>query len=199
MMKNPKGISNAMFASGLIAAILASSLISVGVVTQLGLVKGPKGDKGDTGATGMQGPQGASGISKIPFDMIEGYEFDYTNSTEYTDIKGISLNITTEKSSNLLIIFSVNLLLNGPKDWGGDGWLRVLVNNIPANPEGAQAISQEGEVAIAKKDTFTFSKFVVPGTYTIKIQWMVSFPELRIALAFINPQSSLIVLALPYG
>jgi len=70
MMRNSKGISNAMFAGGLIVAILASSLISGIVATQFGLrgLQGPKGDTGDTGpqgatgATGPQGPQGLQGL-----------------------------------------------------------------------------------------------------------------------------------------
>jgi hypothetical protein len=61
------GISKTMFIVGLIAAILASSLISAVIVTQLPTAKGPKGDKGDkgdtgaTGATGATGPQGPAG------------------------------------------------------------------------------------------------------------------------------------------
>jgi hypothetical protein len=58
------GISKTMFIVGLIAAILASSLISAVIVTQLPTAKGPKGDKGDkgdTGATGATGPQGSQG------------------------------------------------------------------------------------------------------------------------------------------
>jgi hypothetical protein len=51
------GVSKTMFIAGLIAAILASSLISV-VATSQFMAKGPKGDKGDTGATGATGPQG---------------------------------------------------------------------------------------------------------------------------------------------
>jgi hypothetical protein len=65
------GISKTMFVVGIIAAILASSLISAVIVTQLPTTNGLKGDKGDkgdsgatgaTGATGPQGPQGLQGI-----------------------------------------------------------------------------------------------------------------------------------------
>lgn len=58
------GISRTMFIVGLIAAILASSLISAVIVTQLPKAigsKGDKGDTGDTGATGATGPQGPTG------------------------------------------------------------------------------------------------------------------------------------------
>jgi hypothetical protein len=63
------GISKTMFMVGLIVAILASSLISAAIVTQLPLAEGPKGDKGDRGdtgaigATGPQGPRGATGAA----------------------------------------------------------------------------------------------------------------------------------------
>jgi hypothetical protein len=59
-----RGITTVVFVVGLIAAILAASLISVGL-SSLGLVgqKGEKGDKGDTGATGATGPTGAAGAT----------------------------------------------------------------------------------------------------------------------------------------
>jgi len=59
------GISKTMFVVGIIAAILASSLISAVIVTQLPTtngLKGDKGDKGDSGATGATGPQGLQGV-----------------------------------------------------------------------------------------------------------------------------------------
>ena len=58
------GISKTIFVVGIIAAILASSLISVIAVTQLSAtlgLKGEKGDKGDTGATGATGATGITG------------------------------------------------------------------------------------------------------------------------------------------
>jgi hypothetical protein len=65
-MANEKtGISKAMFAAGLIAAILVSSIISVVIMTQIPsvreLLRGDKGDKGDIGATGPQGLKGDKG------------------------------------------------------------------------------------------------------------------------------------------
>jgi hypothetical protein len=67
------GISKTMFVIGLIVAILASSIISAIIVTQLpraiGL-KGDKGDKGDTGATGATGSQGEKGEKGEPGSTI---------------------------------------------------------------------------------------------------------------------------------
>src|SRR5512136_3030779 len=57
------GISKRMFIAGLLVAILASTLISAVVVTQLPFLKGPKGDKGDPGNTGQTGSTGATGAT----------------------------------------------------------------------------------------------------------------------------------------
>jgi len=57
------GISKTMFVAAIIIAALASSLISVGIVTQLPMMKGPKGDTGATGAQGATGPQGETGAT----------------------------------------------------------------------------------------------------------------------------------------
>jgi hypothetical protein len=57
--KMPEGISKATFLTGLIIAVLASSLISSVVSMKFSL--GPKGDKGDKGDTGPQGIQGIQG------------------------------------------------------------------------------------------------------------------------------------------
>lgn len=59
------GISKTTFIVGIIAAIMASSLISAAIVTQLPLAKGAKGDKGDTGDAGAIGLQGIQGIQGI--------------------------------------------------------------------------------------------------------------------------------------
>ncbi len=62
------GVPKTIFVVGLIAAILASSLIAAVVVKQFSPtngLNGDKGDKGDTGATGQQGPTGATGPQGI--------------------------------------------------------------------------------------------------------------------------------------
>jgi len=56
-----EGISRAMFVTGLIIAIVASSSLAMALASQLSF--GPKGDKGDTGATGPQGPAGPTGAT----------------------------------------------------------------------------------------------------------------------------------------
>lgn len=61
-MAQTTGISKNLFAVGLIVAILVSSILSVGIATQLA-VKGPKGDTGATGPQGPIGPQGPAGAA----------------------------------------------------------------------------------------------------------------------------------------
>jgi hypothetical protein len=73
------GISKSVFIVGLVAAILASSLISVAAVTQLPMAKGPKGEKGDTGATGVQGPTGATGRQGPRGFGTPDYDSGWTN------------------------------------------------------------------------------------------------------------------------
>jgi hypothetical protein len=58
-MSKSTGISQAVFVGGLIFAIVASSLFSTLVATQLMI--GPQGPKGDKGDTGPQGPSGLQG------------------------------------------------------------------------------------------------------------------------------------------
>ena len=55
------GISTTTFIVGIIAAILASSIISVVAVSQLSTTLGLKGEKGNDGATGTTGATGATG------------------------------------------------------------------------------------------------------------------------------------------
>lgn len=71
------GISKGMFIAGIVIAILAASLISTVVSTQLALVQGPKGDKGDKGDTGAQGvpgvpPEGFITVSVAEFENYYG-------------------------------------------------------------------------------------------------------------------------------
>ncbi len=58
--KNLAGISTTVFVVGLIIAILASSALSIVVVTQFAM--GPQGPQGSQGPAGIQGPQGATGL-----------------------------------------------------------------------------------------------------------------------------------------
>ncbi len=119
--KSLTGISTTIFIVGLVAAILASSLISTVATTQLGLVQGPKGDtgpqgpqgsqgeqgpqgpqgpEGPTGATGATGPQGEPGIGFEPTGYISipasAFTSRYDTDPVETSLNGIqNLDTTT--------------------------------------------------------------------------------------------------------
>lgn len=59
-VKGSVGISKEMFVTGIVVAILVSSLASTAASMMLSF--GPKGDKGDTGLQGVQGLQGIQGL-----------------------------------------------------------------------------------------------------------------------------------------
>ena len=106
-MQNAKGISKLVFATGLIAVLIVSVLLSYGIVSTLIQVgpQGPKGDKGDVGPQGEQGltgPQGIKGDTGAtgsqgekgdpPAHEWRGTELRFQNPDgswgAYTDLKG---------------------------------------------------------------------------------------------------------------
>lgn len=113
------GISKTIFAVGIIAAILASSLISVIAVTQLSAtlgLKGEKGDKGDTGATGATGATGITGAIGLrgPAGILNA---DYDSGWEL-----VNGRIVVQFSHNLNAsdVF-VYLLCKWYRNWTGSG------------------------------------------------------------------------------
>ncbi len=127
-MSKTTGISKGLFVVGLIVAMLVSSLVSVGVVTQLDVIKGQKGDTGATGATGTTGatgatgpqgptgvtggtgaigPQGAQGIQGLQGPTGQGYNPASTLSAFIT----ISPNVMYV-SPNSIITFSNGFIVN---------------------------------------------------------------------------------------
>jgi len=55
-------VTRRTFLIGLFIAILAASLVSTVISTQLAVLQGPRGDKGDTGPQGLQGLPGTDGV-----------------------------------------------------------------------------------------------------------------------------------------
>ena len=113
------GISKTIFVVGIIAAILASSLISVIAVTQLSAtlgLKGEKGDKGDTGATGATGATGITGAIGLrgPAGILNA---DYDSGWEL-----VNGRIVVQFSHNLNAsdVF-VYLLCKWYRNWTGSG------------------------------------------------------------------------------
>ena len=135
--KSLTGISTTTFIVGLIIAILASSLISTLVVTQMADVlglKGEKGDKGDTGSQGEQGPQGPQGIQGekgdpggVEADVTASLTSTYTdvwNGTDYHDVEGLMINFGTETA------YSVSITITWHTIGGGE-------HTEPADPIGS--------------------------------------------------------------
>ena len=70
---NDKALTRTLFVVGMITAIVFSSLLSIGVSTQMSVVNqglkgetgaaGLKGDTGDRGPTGASGAQGKAGVT----------------------------------------------------------------------------------------------------------------------------------------
>ena len=180
------GISKTIFISGIILAIVASSIISYVLVTQLTSVEGLKGEQGDTGPMGPQGPQGEqgpAGVAEIPFaHFLEGYPLSFTTSSEeWTDIKiladTVSAQITVDAESTLLITF--NAYLRGEWLDTTAGWarleIRALIDDAPAMPETVYALEvpsgQSGSEATSHNSHSSFFLGdVAAGTHTIKIQ-----------------------------
>jgi hypothetical protein len=198
--KSYMGISRTTFLVGVIIAILASTTISTMVSMQF--AKGPKGDKGDKGDPGIQGPigpQGPPGPSIIPFASKYDYAVYETSSTQWVDLDAISVTMTVNTTSRLLIIFSAEL--GGSRSSPGITWLwiRALVNGTPAFPYkgssgGVQSLEiRYGESSYDFTHSCVFWDYVSAGIYTIKIQWCVGAAD---ATAFAD-ESSLIVIALP--
>jgi S1-C subfamily serine protease len=98
------GISKGMFIVGLVAAILASSLISAVIVTQLPMAKGPKGEQGSKGDTGVTGPQGATGPQgRQGLQGPAGLPGNYQNITVYQNSTALAILYQNVKDSVVLI------------------------------------------------------------------------------------------------
>jgi hypothetical protein len=182
------GVSRRIFIAGLIVAILASSSLSTIIATQWAVgPQGPKGDKGDTG------PQGPPGVSKIPVaykvhDL--SISLDGPTYPEWVDMVGlegpISVQISTENESNLLIVFYA--YLRG--EWAPStiGWARIdiraLVDDALAWPsdrmffEGVQGLETPSwnygaNVTSHSPYCGVFNAPVSAGLHNVKIQWSV--------------------------
>jgi hypothetical protein len=93
-----------------------------------------------------------------------------TMSTSFADVPDTALNISLNRKSNLLILFSAEAWVDGA---GDSLYVRSLVNSTVANPDSGSQIlfttagaSQHGSYAIN-----FYLEDVDPGAYTIKIQW----------------------------
>jgi len=206
IVSSPKGVSRTTFLVGVVVAILVSSLMSA--VISMQYARGPKGDKGDTGPIGPQGPPS---ISKIPLAYTVssvGAEANYTYP-EWVDIVSVfneqmSVQVSVENSSNLLIVFQTYLRVY----WAPTtiGWARIdiraLVNNIPASPnemQGVEAPSSSYGASVSGNAPYCgiFWQQASAGVHSVKIQWRVFASNANGPYSAYALNPCLIVYALP--
>jgi hypothetical protein len=178
-------VSKTTFLVGLITVTLLSVFISTVVTMQY--ARGPRGEQGPIG------PQGPPGPSVIPFASTNISHAE-TTSSSWVDIPGLSVTITLNQTSNLVIMLSMEAYNS---EITAAIMVRVLVGTIIASP-GEVALrsidySFRGfELAFVSYSYNFFYKGASPGTYTIKVQWLVTPGSTGTA-----GTSTLIVIALP--
>jgi hypothetical protein len=142
MSQGSIGISQTTFLLGIIAAVLASSIIAPIVGNQLGLVSGPQGEQGEQGLQGLQGepgstgpqgergPQGYQGLQGDPGPLHPSISYqsvwstfsdNETSTTEHSDYMNIRaripdmlVRIALNQTSHLVIMFSARVWFEQP-------------------------------------------------------------------------------------
>jgi hypothetical protein len=111
--KSLTGISTTTFIVGLVVAILASSMLSTVITTQLAIgPQGPKGEKGDTGpqgSTGAIGPQGEPGIGFDPVGLVSIPASAFVPKYNTDNVRIDSFLWNYENSSNVYFMAPVQL------------------------------------------------------------------------------------------
>lgn len=151
------GISRTMFIVGLVVSILASSLISTVIAIQW--------------ARGPQGPPGPGG-ERVLFDSM--YRTDQLNKTTqgWENVTGMSVTMTLERNSTLLIMFSTEATVAHPD--ASINW-RARVGTTDAIPGGVWL--QPPDTTGLKWTSVSYDFYqprVSAGQYTVYIQWSVS-------------------------
>lgn len=98
-----------------------------------------------------------------------------TSSTSWANMPGMSINITTKYSSDMLIMFSGEVLATDRLN------LRILVDDMVAQPGEIMLISRIGNY---NSHSFDFYKKNIPaGKHSIKVQWRSESPSPEFARA----------------
>jgi len=174
------GVSNKVFVMGLIIAILVSSMISV-VVAMLFVGTGKVGPQGAKGDAGQQGPKGDPGTGIVASASTSVLSSATTTATDWSDIPGTAVTLTLGNTSNLLIMFTSEA---GNSDPSGRVEIRAMLGSNPANTAVVGFTTMVGDATAGTPHTHELGwasyacNFYVPsvssGTYTVKIQWVVS-------------------------
>ena len=177
------GVSRKAFIVGLIIAIAASSSLSTVITTQWARgpegPQGPEGDKGDTGLQGIQGLQGQQGLQGPPglpgvFAVSWGIDpISTTETVNYADMANMSVTLTINETSTVLILVSVEAT---PSLYERI-YITAMINGEAAKPGETVELTPVKSSAYSEMASYTFNfcePSVSPGTYTIKIQWLVT-------------------------
>jgi hypothetical protein len=106
----------------------------------------------------------------IPYFATYNASLVSTQSTSFVDLPETALNITLNRKSNLMIMFSAEAWVDGA---GDEIYVRALVNSTVANPNSGSLTlfttageSQHGSYAVN-----FYLEDVDAGAYTVRIQW----------------------------
>jgi hypothetical protein len=112
-----------------------------------------------------------------------------TETQNWVDMTGVSVNVTLTKTSKLLIMFSTEAQVQGYLSWTDASiWIRALVEGNVTYPGWiylTPTVSQELGAPTKHRHNLGWSAYsysfylpsVAEGTYTIKLQWRVSVTE----------------------
>ena len=100
------GISKTAFATGLIAVLIVSVLLSYGIASTLVKV-GPQGPQGPQGEQGLAGPKGDKGEpGAVEPDVTASLKSTYTDvwlGTDYHDVEGLLVNFGSDPAYSVTI------------------------------------------------------------------------------------------------
>jgi hypothetical protein len=165
-------VSQRTFIVGLIVAILASSVLSTGVALTV-IREGPRGPQGLQGEQGVQGLRGPPGLPGV-FAMSWGTDpISTTETVDYADMANMSVTLTLNETSDMLILVSVEATPSLDEMI----YVTAMINGEATKPGADVRLTPVRTSAYSEMASYTFNfcePSVSPGTYTIKIQWLVT-------------------------
>jgi hypothetical protein len=203
MTQGSIGISQTTFLLGIVAAVLASSIIAPVVGNQLGLVSGPQGEQGEQGLQGLQGepgspgpqgetgPQGYQGLQGDPGPpgVSIGPQYASVNiddsamsnaSNDWIDIPDTFVRLVVAQTSHLVIIFSSEFrVLYNPAEISLLAAVRDVERELSDPVSYSERAIPQAVTTTPSSDTMSvtyhfFMSNVSAGAYYIKMQWTVT-------------------------
>jgi len=165
---------------------VTSAKILDGTVTTVDLANGA--------VTSAKISDGAVTASKLSYNAIPVWTVIDVSpptlwSSEWTDMQGVTLSITTERTSRLLIWYSSSFNSDNVAE------MRVVVDSWSSSPSSVWfGQSENAGFAGFAMQTFVFSNYVSAGTHPVKVQWRLTYSMATFATV---GQVCLYVLALP--